>query len=801
MTARFETLIYTDCRPGQGLDGSPGLQFQARSSEGVLAAKRVVQDHLLYQPYATWMSALRPVEEYPPSFGHVAQGGMFATGVGRYLGHEANGTRQGNQLTHAIVATDPAAYRGLRPAQLFGAAFWSGVPAATTVSEPVELAYNTAVHTPVRARDFVHAQPNGEHLLRALVSALSGADQPGRPRVLFVGDDVPTIVDWLVAGSLLLPRRRALELGFKIFAIDPARSLLPVMAVHPDFAGAAGQLDNQLGYAVFDLTRHQCTPVTLTWAARHWVDLFLTEDPRDVVDALDVAAESTLAADDEDKQSLAMALGTAAIMHRTPETGFAEDIVDWLRTGPEQLRDAYALEVAALFADLPERWTRDVLVRLDAVGCDGLLPGKAADVRTALVISEIAAARDRCRVFDEPLGELPPGEWSDEHTDHAFGLFREQLTAGVEPDTFEALLRVAQRFSVRVHPDDLGADGVAFIRHWADNPGRYKPAWPEFPALIERLTDELTRRVRQSKQRAAEVGDGWREWLLPRLDTLGADLGAAVLGAAVRHGDDRWNLIDQQLQASRRDPAWFAETAAALWSQSQPTTAEVGLVAGLAPDGITLPGAVHQQLVADVIGTGPLRPDQLNLCRVLATRGLMPFGRVLEVLLAKDAALVAALDAVKAEKPSAEQVAALVDQVGRAPARLVAMRAAQISAALLRVGEAREVVHLLREHPELIDAYLSRLGDRLRAGEGIRGAVAACFLAASVLAKDSARRQQIEEAWDEWLIRAPERHVDRAGKKVGESGKEWQEYWKGRVESVSSRRRRYRLAHPFGGGR
>ncbi|MBL7258036.1 GTPase-associated protein 1-related protein [Paractinoplanes lichenicola] len=806
MTARFETLIYTDCRPGQGLDGSPGLQFQARSAESVLSAKRVVQDNLLYQPYSAWMSELRPVEDYPPSFGHVAEAGFFATGAGRYLGHEANGTRQGNQLTHAIVTTDTDAYRGLRPAQLFGADFWTGRPAPTTTSEPVELGHTTAVHTPARARDFVLAQPQGEHLLRTLVAALAGAGRPGQPRVLFVGADVPVIVNWLVAGSLLLPRKRAFELGFKIFAVDPARSTLPVLAVHPDFAGAAGRIDNQLGYAVFDLTRNECTPVPFTWAAQHWVDLFLAEDPRDVVDALDVAADSTLAERGDDgprAQRLAMALGTAAIMRREPEVDFAEEIVDWLRTGPPHLRDAYAFDVADLFADMPERWPRRVLVRLDAVGCDGLLPGKAADVRTALAINEITAAREQGRSFDEPVGRLPDGEWTEDHAADLFRSLVEELTAGVPPKSFAALLRVAKRFGAAVHPDHLGDEGAAFVRHWADHPGDYQPAaWPEFHAQVARVTTELTRRVRQGPEQAAIVGDGWRKWLLPRLDELDPDLRAAVLGATVRHGDGRWEVVESQLSEAKGDPFRFAATTAALWSQSSPTRAELELVATVAPDGITLPARLWQPLVADVTGTSPLAPDDLKLCRLLLTRLLMPLNRRVETLLAADDELTTALTGIGGSSAaSEEQTAALLACLRRTPTRLIAMRAGAAAAALVRVSDYDDVERMLTRHSELLDPYLRRLGERLRAGVGVSCAVAACFLGGAWLAEDPARQEPLLEAWDEWLVRAPERNVELAGQRVAKSSKDWREFWKARVGSVSGRRRRYRLAHPFGGGR
>src|SRR5262249_59101392 len=116
---------------------------------------------------------------------------------------------------------------------LFGAPFWRTTAAASMTSEPVVAAALATAYTPARARDLVRAQPEGPGMLVALVSALETAGTPGSPRVLFVGAEVEAIVEWLRAGTLLLPRQRAAELGFKIFSNDPARSGLPIVAVHP----------------------------------------------------------------------------------------------------------------------------------------------------------------------------------------------------------------------------------------------------------------------------------------------------------------------------------------------------------------------------------------------------------------------------------------------------------------------------------------------------------------------------------------------------------------------------------------
>ena len=130
--SRFGSLYYTDCRPGQGLQGGAGFQFQAATPGVATEAMPMVQRAALYEPPSAWMRDRRPVTEFPASLAHSFEDGIFATAAGIYLGKEANGTRQCNQFTHAVVTRDPAAYAAERPAQLWGAQGWATGPAAAT---------------------------------------------------------------------------------------------------------------------------------------------------------------------------------------------------------------------------------------------------------------------------------------------------------------------------------------------------------------------------------------------------------------------------------------------------------------------------------------------------------------------------------------------------------------------------------------------------------------------------------------------------------------------------------------------
>ena len=792
MSGHFETLIYTDCRPGQGLKGNAGLQFQARSAETAAAAELLVRNHLLYEPPSRWMADRRPVAQYPPSFAHISSDGVLATAAGLYLGREANGTREGNQLTHAVVTTDPASYGDLRPAQLFRARFWSTEPAPSTRSDPVGLGDGVGEdHSPARAQAFVLDQPQGRETLLALVSALAEAGRPGRSRVLFVGDDIASIVAWLVAGTLLLPRERALELGFKIFSTDPARSALPVVAVLPEFAGPAGRIDNALGYAVFDLHHHQHTPVEPTASVRRWVDLFLAEDPRDVVDALGVATASGLADNEAD------ALGLAAILHRLPDPRHAEAIVGWLRTGPKGMRRAYGADVADLFAETPERWEQRVLVLLDEVGCDGLVPGKAADVRLALIISEVEEARVRGVVADRRLPPLPAGEWHPEHDDQVRRLLTEALTSGVSPKGFEALLRVATRFDVDVRWPDIARAAETLVEHWADHPRDVRVEGLACHDRLERrLLAVLGDRARRGAQERAEIGDGWWRRLLPLVERLSSPLAEAVLGAAVRHGDERDSVVQRYLTGGPDDPSDFSRVAGALWSQSPPTRSELELLLRRAPDGVLLPSRVFRK-VTDEVTRGPTADQRLfDLCHQLVARRLMmPTARVAAEL-AADTELIRTIAELR-RGPGDRRKAVLLHRLRDCPARLVEMRQAEVVVSLSRVVAFLDLDGVLDRHPALTVPFVDRLVHALTTEDGEVPAVLAYYLTASSRTPADQQIKRLEQALGHWLTRSPDGALERAGHHFARLDTAWRKGWQKHSDKYGSRRRMYRLAHPF----
>ncbi|WP_406065045.1 GTPase-associated protein 1-related protein [Micromonospora sp. NBC_00860] len=619
MTGRFEALIWTDCREGQGLRGTPGLQFQARSAGADRNAEAVVQRNLLYEPPPRWMGQRRPVSDYPASFAHVWDG-LLATAAGVYLGRESVGGREGNQLTHAIVTDDPAAYGLVRPAQMFGAPFWTAEPARTTQCPALLPGWHPGSFGAAEAQTFVRGAPDGDELLGALLSTLRPpSGQLGR-RVLFVAREAAEVMRWITAVTLLIPQREALRIGFKVFTLNPAFAPHRILAVHPDWGGAEATLDNDQGYAVFDLVRHDWSRVTHTRAARQWTELFLAEDPMDVVDAVEVAAASGL--DDDGGTTVAL----AAILGRRPPPEKAAGLVGWLRQGPPQLVRRYGSGIVDLLVAASSQWPVEVLRSLDEVSRATTSWHRAAQVRLALIEAELREATVAGVVRPERAPPLS-GEWTPaEHERLLAAIIREMRLA--EPPMFETLLRLCGRFGLRPPLADLQPGLDRFVLDWADNPDHaYQVAsWACAEEIQRLLRHELGERLAHEPDRAYDLGDSWWDVLLREPMRLDEPLDAAVVEAALRHlpARQQLDLVEQCLRtalAATRPVAMVNRTASVIWTHRAVSRAEAHLLAHLLPRDTPLDSRVFALLHQEVIDYRSKR-EYIDAALVVIAHGL-----------------------------------------------------------------------------------------------------------------------------------------------------------------------------------
>jgi hypothetical protein len=786
----FETLIYTDCRPGQGLQGSAGLQFQARSAGADRDAMSVVQRNLLYEPPAGWMRDRRPVEAYPPSFAHIWDG-LFATAAGVYLGREANGGREGNQLTHGVVTRDPLAYGPVRPAQLFQAPFWTAEPAPSTDCAPIGPGWSPGPFDAVAAQEFVLGQPHGATLLVTLLSALHRLDGPDGARVLFIADDPSAVLRWITAATLLMPQRRALKIGFKVFTTNPAYAAQPVVAVHPDWDSTSVDVDNDSGYAVFDLIRHEWSELPATSTARRLVRLFCAEDPYDVVDLVEVAAATREPAPEALELSQAMVLPRGQLSLET-----ARLAVDWLRETPAGLLATHRGVLVDQLADLVERWPQDVLLGLDDVARAGQVPkDRVAPVRAALIRSEIERAASDHEVSGVLLPELPDGVWQPEHQRWAERQVVQALGAGLPPAAFDAVLRVAKRFNLPVRLGELRDASHAFVLDWADHPERgYLPSrWPCAAELRDQLEDVLNRRVVQGDGEA--VGDDWWDRMASRLTTVDAPLDEAVLAAMMCHSpaEERERAVHEWILGARRlaqPQRALRRIIEVLWRRTRPTAAELRLLGELLGDGVELDRESSERLVGHLADADvPLTAELVGATRELIRGGLLRPPPVVHGLLALDRQLATVCECLPST-PDERTYLGHVELIESAGDRLLRLWCGPLVDALLRIPRPEWVPPVLRLLPEpgyvvYRDRLLAAVTKRADPGYPLT----AFYLSYRNPAVPEPDRGTLRVRVEQWSSVAPERNLKQADSRIDQWPDPWPERWSAVKEQGRSRAR------------
>ena len=713
MADDFGTAIYTNCAPGQGVEGVGGMQFQSHSSDVGREALAVIRRHLIYEPPERLIRERQPIDVFPPSFGHVYEDGIFATAAGVYIGREAEGTRPGNHLTHAIVTSDPGAYRSVRPAQLFRASFWRNKPAPTTQTEPLTAALEPGPLDVAEVSRFVKAQPGGVELLAALLAALmahlnrDGGDgsRPSR-RVLLISADPDPALRWLTAATLLMPLPEALRISFKVFTTDPARSAMPTVAVHPDWTRSIATVDDDRGYAVFELPRNRWTPVPQPPEAAHWARLFCETDPYDLSEMVDLAAASGLSG------YTACELASAAVLGLTPSSANANALADWLRTGPPALREAYSGRLIGVLTRLQDpRLVR----RIDDITRDQY-PARSDETSLSLLRLELEHAS---------LRQAP--SWPSRRSRSSgpdYG--RRAVSAAAEPQAaqlvtrylrqargaaFDAVLIVGARFGVSVPLDSIREATAAFTAYWADNPSAgFDPrAWPRDLPIQDMLTDELSGRLLRRPSDAAVAGDAWWNrlpgWVPERAD-ITSPLDRVLLSAAMANSDERARLhiIEANLSSSRdaSTGSHYREAAHVLWARTPPTMAELHALCRLVPAATDLDPALFVDLVDRVTGDHPSLP-QLELCHEL----------VRKQILAPDAATARLLGFHRDLKLFESSVAAAdrpagIDKLLRqAPWSLLIAHSGQLTRAMLAIDDPERATCLIGQlPPQIAGRYL-----------------------------------------------------------------------------------------------
>jgi len=530
MTARegFGRLLYTDC-------GASGFQVQARSANVNSALSGLALGQLLYEVQVPWLTAKRPVEEFPLGFAHAGDAG-YGTAQGRYLGMTVTGGRAGNHLSDCLLTSDPGLYGPLRPAQLWRSELWRSTPWPTR--ECPSLSADDLVAGPLTVTavaDWSRARPERALALARLLTVLEDA---GGRRVVIVSDDPDEAMTWIAAATLLLPAREALRVSFKVF------SSIPLRAGHRIAAASAALFPRiapgQDGPFVLDTRSGTADEVPVSERAAFFTARFTADgDPYDVIDAVELAGALGGPAV-KGMPSGHDARVTAWALTRTDEpVTEPRPMFRWLTTAPAELFEEYGSEVADIIMMRAAPDAR-ALRWIDQAVTENRLAADRAALRTRLLAAELAEVRDgRPGIpVSEVLPAVPLGDDArrDEESELSSALL---LSSAMQADL---LLCLARRHGIA--PDlappvrqRLGE----FASGWIDHPDRYHPdGWLLRPEILDLAHDQLRDRL------SADGIDGVRgriqrlgQYFTDRedlTDPLDCHLQASFIAQDLRHG-------------------------------------------------------------------------------------------------------------------------------------------------------------------------------------------------------------------------------------------------------------------------
>lgn len=519
--ADFVSLYFTDCRAGEGLLGGAGLQFRAVSAGVDPRTMDLVQRHCLYEPPEQWMHEGRSTDAYPRSLTHIFDG-SYITASGTYLGAEAKGTREGNHFTHALATDEVDSYGMVRPAQLWGSPVWVGQTDGGTVCDPVAAEPAPGPLQPEWLQRWVADQPDGEDQLTAVMSALEGV-RTGGPRVLFIAEDPRTVLSWLAAATILLPRAEALKIGFKVFAVNADYSTHDVVALHPDSASSYRGAPADSGSIIFDLHASARSSITPTAAARHWVPRFLRHDCFDVLDAVELSG--AVRSPSPEHEGIDLIIASALILDEPLRSTDIASVIDWLANTSGPLSERLLAQLFSVILD-----SSPDSDQLEALG----------RVATQLGDTPIAV-QIRWQVFAGTLSEASGRTVPAPSNALMATATVEHVLVYAEPETLARVLSIASQYSLQPAPAQFIEALRGFARWWAESALELTEVddWSCRAEAVDLLRDELAARVQGAPAASVRcIGELWWRRLWRTIQDPRGPLDAALAAAAVDAGDE-----------------------------------------------------------------------------------------------------------------------------------------------------------------------------------------------------------------------------------------------------------------------
>lgn len=283
----FDVLVYTDAAANESLSGLTGFQFVAKSAGATATDEEVVHRRLQHLvPIGMRPEAWR---SHPATCVFATEGGRMYLGRGASTGATLSG-RPGNQLTQAIMTSDPYDVLPLRPAQLYSAPAWSiehpAVHEVAAWAPPLEISPEFDIPA---LHELAAANPSACAALPELLTMLEQTQGDPRVRLVIRHPDQSFVMRWVALLSHFLDAEAALRLEFRVYSENPLATNAHIVGAHPDLSPDLTVDRVPGGVNLVDLESLDHSPIVPSESARLHARWFLTGDPYEALDAVEVS--------------------------------------------------------------------------------------------------------------------------------------------------------------------------------------------------------------------------------------------------------------------------------------------------------------------------------------------------------------------------------------------------------------------------------------------------------------------------------------------------------------------------------
>ncbi|QIK67377.1 hypothetical protein G7072_14405 [Nocardioides sp. HDW12B] len=305
----FEVATYTDVVASEAIDGVDGFNFQSVSRGITGVDQQKIRESLLHRVVPSWALERDPLG-HPGTCAYVVQEGRFYLSRGKSTG-DTNSGRPGNQITQAIVTSDPDDFVPYRPAQLYGATEWTLEKAPSSTSEPwvtpLEIKPEFELAT---LKALVTADEWAATVLPHFLTMIDAAVDAEPKKLVLIHDDLDVVMQWIALGTLFVDADAARLLQFRALVDDPWRADATLVGVSPNFGHYELSAAN-----VLDLSSRSLPSIKPSDSARVRASWFLEQGADDALNAIEIARrwESSLGADLANDAARVVGLPEAAI--------------------------------------------------------------------------------------------------------------------------------------------------------------------------------------------------------------------------------------------------------------------------------------------------------------------------------------------------------------------------------------------------------------------------------------------------------------------------------------------------------